>query len=198
MTTVTPITSRGGRPRDASRDGAIICAVIGLLADDGLVGMSMDDVAAQARTGKATIYRRWSTREQVLAAALRACRPTVTWPEGPPHFEQHVHAVLDAHTRSVETRAALALLSSLPLDIDLQEAWTAGPTQALLDDLDELYRRMQGAPTAPATLRHAQVAEVVGQLRMQYLLGHTPTALDLAVAARSVARDHRQAAGVQA
>lgn len=186
MTAAETSVNRGGRPRDASRDGAILRGVMAVLATEGLLGLSMDDVAAEAGVGKATIYRRWRSREEVLAATLRACQPVVAWPDGSLAVEAHLVALLYAHTRSVESRAALALLSSLPLHDDLAQAWADGPAAALLTDIGELLER-----TRATDVRAVLVARALSQLRMQYLLGQTPTDLDFAVAARNVIRDHR-------
>ena len=58
--------SRGGRPRDPSRDGVIRAAILRLLADVGYGALTMDAVAAEAGVGKATIYRRWRTKEELV------------------------------------------------------------------------------------------------------------------------------------
>lgn len=68
--TSTRAKGRGGRPRDPGRDTAIREAVFSVLASDGYVGMTMDSVAAYAGAGKATIYRRWNTREDLIADVL--------------------------------------------------------------------------------------------------------------------------------
>lgn len=60
---------RQGRPRDPAADEAIIAAVLGEIEDSGFAGFSVEAVAARAGVGKATIYRRWPTREDLLIAA---------------------------------------------------------------------------------------------------------------------------------
>ena len=59
-----------GRPRDARADGAIIEATLQTLATAGFTGLSMEAVAARAKVGKATLYRRWSTKNTLVADAL--------------------------------------------------------------------------------------------------------------------------------
>jgi AcrR family transcriptional regulator len=59
-----------GRPRDARADGAIIEATLHTLATAGFTGLSMEAVAARAKVGKATLYRRWSTKNTLIADAL--------------------------------------------------------------------------------------------------------------------------------
>jgi AcrR family transcriptional regulator len=51
-----------GRPRSEEADRAILAAATELLAEHGLGGMSMEEVAARAGVGKATVYRRWPSR----------------------------------------------------------------------------------------------------------------------------------------
>jgi|SoiMethySBSTD1v2_1073268.scaffolds.fasta_scaffold765553_2 AcrR family transcriptional regulator len=61
---------RPGRPRDARADRAILEAALELAAADGLAGFSVDAVAQRAGVSKATIYRRWSTKEQMVMDAI--------------------------------------------------------------------------------------------------------------------------------
>ena len=70
---VVPIVVRSGRPRDDSRDAVILGAALELVAELGYDRVSMDAVAARAHASKATIYRRWSSKGALVAAAVR-CR----------------------------------------------------------------------------------------------------------------------------
>jgi AcrR family transcriptional regulator len=57
---------RPGRPRDVRADAAIMEAAVEVLADKGPRGFTVDEVAARAGCGKATIYRRWPSRSSLL------------------------------------------------------------------------------------------------------------------------------------
>ena len=59
-----------GRKRDESLDELILDAAIDILAEVGYDKMTMDMVAAAAKTGKATIYRRWSSKAHLVRDAL--------------------------------------------------------------------------------------------------------------------------------
>jgi AcrR family transcriptional regulator len=61
---------RPGRPRSEQADKAIIEATLELLADVGVAGLSIEQVAAAAGVGKATIYRRWKSKEDLVVDAL--------------------------------------------------------------------------------------------------------------------------------
>lgn len=67
--------SRPGRKRDDSRDGVILDSTLAVLAEQGYEGTTIDLVAGHAGMARATIYRRWATKaELVLAAVSRMSR----------------------------------------------------------------------------------------------------------------------------
>ena len=49
-----------GRPRDETRDAAILAATLDVLGDVGYDRLTIDAVAPRAKASKATVYRRWS------------------------------------------------------------------------------------------------------------------------------------------
>ena len=61
-----------GRPRSPEADEAILTAAGELLAEVGYGGMSMEAVAARAGVSKATLYRRWAGKPQLVTDTLRA------------------------------------------------------------------------------------------------------------------------------
>lgn len=69
MTAAGAVGRRQGRPRDPAADEAILAAVYAVIEECGFAGFSVEAVAARAGVGKATIYRRWPTREDLLVAA---------------------------------------------------------------------------------------------------------------------------------
>ena len=71
-----------GRPRDASASPAIMDAALQLVEEVGLGALSIDAIAARAGVSKATIYRRWSSKEELVVDAVvslvSAVQPTMT------------------------------------------------------------------------------------------------------------------------
>lgn len=63
---------RLGRKRDHSRDPEILDATLDVLAETGYDGMTIDMVAARAKAGKATLYRRWPSKPELVLDAV-AC-----------------------------------------------------------------------------------------------------------------------------
>jgi AcrR family transcriptional regulator len=66
--------SARGRPRSADADARIAEAALALFAERGLEGAAIDEIARRAGVTRATVYRRWATREALIADALRRIR----------------------------------------------------------------------------------------------------------------------------
>ncbi|MGN2362753.1 TetR/AcrR family transcriptional regulator [Streptomyces luridiscabiei] len=67
---------RRGRPRSAAAERAILDAVITLLeAGEPLAGLSIERIARTAGVGKATIYRRWTGKEELFVDVVRDMEP---------------------------------------------------------------------------------------------------------------------------
>lgn len=64
----------GKRQLDSSRDVVILRAALEGLAERGYDRLTMDDVAARAHAGKGALYRRWSTKAELVTAAIAAWR----------------------------------------------------------------------------------------------------------------------------
>ncbi len=76
------ISSKGdapkfGRPRDPSADRMILQSALEVLTDLGYAGMSVEKVAKKAGVGKTTIYRRFSSKEELAAAALESLKDEI-------------------------------------------------------------------------------------------------------------------------
>src|ERR1700744_4448260 len=73
---------RPGRPRSEQAEQAIIEATLDLFAEQGFEGVCVEAVAARAGVGKATIYRRWPNKEELLLAALGSMKSPFPEPTG--------------------------------------------------------------------------------------------------------------------
>lgn len=60
-----------GRPRDADADARILRAAVELLTEVGAEATTMSAVIERSGVARATVYRRWTNREELLIAALR-------------------------------------------------------------------------------------------------------------------------------
>jgi AcrR family transcriptional regulator len=69
-----------GRPRKPETNAAILDAALDLFGEAGYEGMTVEAVAARAGVGKTTIYRRWSSKDDLIIAAIQEVLTTVEVP----------------------------------------------------------------------------------------------------------------------
>jgi AcrR family transcriptional regulator len=104
MTAAQAPTRRPGRPRSAEADTAIIDATLELIVDGGIDGLSVESVAARAGVGKATIYRRWANKDELVEDALSSLSDALPeLPEGDNTRDRLVVMVEQIRAKSVET-----------------------------------------------------------------------------------------------
>lgn len=73
---------RPGRPRSEQAEQAILAAALDVFAEYGADSLCMERVAARAGVGKATIYRRWPGKEEMLIDALATVGTKLPQPQG--------------------------------------------------------------------------------------------------------------------
>ncbi|WP_149829481.1 TetR/AcrR family transcriptional regulator [Streptomyces tailanensis] len=73
--TAAPSRTASPRRRGAVLEQAILDAALEQLSTVGWNGLTMEGVAAGAQTGKAAVYRRWPSKEDLVADALQAGLP---------------------------------------------------------------------------------------------------------------------------
>ncbi|WP_216901953.1 TetR/AcrR family transcriptional regulator [Nocardia alni] len=117
---------RTGRKRDMSRDSAILQATLDVLAETGYERMTTDMVAARASAGKATIYRRWPSKAELVVDAVESLRgePTTAVPDTGT-LTGDLTSLLDPSRNGPASRkleVMMGLLSLLPHDTDLASA----------------------------------------------------------------------------
>lgn len=71
LTTARSATRERGRPRDEAATATILERTVLLLAEKGYRGFRLEDVAQAARVSKATVYRRWPSKQALVAEAVR-------------------------------------------------------------------------------------------------------------------------------
>lgn len=70
-----------GRPRSVASHQAILQAALELLSEVGFEAMSMEAIATRAGVGKTTIYRRYSSKDKLVADAIESIREEVLIPD---------------------------------------------------------------------------------------------------------------------
>jgi AcrR family transcriptional regulator len=79
--TETEQARRPGRPRSAAADAAIVRATLELLMEHGYRALTMEQVRSRASVGKATLYRRFGSKEELVAQAIRHLNQPLDLPD---------------------------------------------------------------------------------------------------------------------
>ncbi len=66
-----------GRPRDPALDDVVLTATVELLGERGYQRLRVADIAERAGSGLGAVYRRWSTKREVVLAALERAVPSL-------------------------------------------------------------------------------------------------------------------------
>jgi AcrR family transcriptional regulator len=157
--------SRGGRPRDPSRDGVIRAAILRLLGDVGYGALTMDAVASEAGVGKATIYRRWRTKEELVVDTVSELNAVEAEPVDTGSIEGDLRALMHAMVTLVNSPAGAAtqaLLSSMQHQPALAQAFRDGPLAVWNTAFDQMWERGERRGEVAPGLSRSLVAEAIG------------------------------------
>lgn len=116
----------GGRHLDASRDAALRDAALRLLAQIGYDRLTVEAIATSAGAGKATIYRRWSGKAELVVDALLSHKPRLEAPDTGSLRGDLAELARRASAHGAEpldTSVMVGLASALPRDPELRAAF---------------------------------------------------------------------------
>lgn len=153
----------GTRRRGDTLEHAIFAAVFDQLATVGYGELTMEGVAAAARTGKAALYRRWSNREELVIDAIDHMLPTLDHPPDTGSVRADITELLRRMSRSINgpTGCALqTLMGRVDRDRDFMRVVhqrVIGPRRQMM--LDALRRGIERGEVRPGAATQL-VAEV--------------------------------------
>lgn len=111
----TPVRLRRpspGRPRSPAAHEAILNASIALTREVGYDAVTMDAIALRAGVGKATVYRRWRSKDTLVAEAVERIIRSLPVPDTG-HVRSDLIAVLRTQLGLYRDPASAGLLASL-------------------------------------------------------------------------------------
>jgi AcrR family transcriptional regulator len=175
----SPAPARRGRPRSQEADRAILAAAAQILAERGLGGMSIEEVAARAGVGKTTIYRRWTSRGALaLDAFLAEFQSQQPLPDTGT-LRGDLLAALRAWIRSVTRTSAgptlAALIAEAQRDPLLGAAWRDRVVEQLRSQHRIMLNRAVQRGEIPADTDQEVVLDLIfGAAYHRLLHGHQP------------------------
>jgi AcrR family transcriptional regulator len=118
-----------GRPREERADRAILAAALELMAEHGVRDLRMEDVADRAGVGKATIYRRHRSKDELVMAAVAALVTEIGVPDTGSTREdllRLMHAAVEVYSGSVEAGVMPGLVDAMSRDAEFARAVREG------------------------------------------------------------------------
>jgi AcrR family transcriptional regulator len=140
-----PVRGTRGRPPSEGTERAILQATSELLAERGLAAMTIEEVAARARVGKASVYRRWPSKGTLAFDAF-----VTDFIERQPvpdtgNLRDDLFGLLRSWVRAVRQpttgRTLKGLLAEVQRDPELADAWRERFVAPLRERHDAVFRR---------------------------------------------------------
>jgi AcrR family transcriptional regulator len=156
-----------------------MAATLELLAERGVAGMSIEEVASRAGVGKATIYRRWSSKGTLaLDAFLGEFKQQQPLPDTG-SLRGDLCAELRAWVRAVTRTPAGRILGDLIGEAQHDTDLAATYRERVLEPLRQQHRIMLDRAIARGEIPAGTDREVVldllfGAAQHRLLLGHLP------------------------
>lgn len=172
QSTVVTEEPRRGRPRDPSRDEAIIEAAIDVLLRDGYDRLSIEGVAAAAGVGKTTVYRRWGSKAELVIDALATLKPSIdTIDTGTldGDIELLIATACSPHSQRLQ-QVMVSICSALPREPELLEAFRLRFTEPRIARIADMLERARDRGELGPAIDVAMAASLVPSLMLQRAL----------------------------
>jgi len=181
-------TLRRGRPRSDRAHRAILDAARELLIEEGFTRLRLEHVAARAGVGKATIYRRWPSKEALaLELLMELAAPHIAVEESGDTRDELLAAVTNAMRAVTATPfgpVIRALLSQIATNPRLGDPFRATVVQGRRDEIARVLERgIARGDLRPDADANVATELLVGPVYFRLMFGGD---LDLAFAERVV------------
>ncbi|GAA1433667.1 TetR/AcrR family transcriptional regulator [Streptomyces thermospinosisporus] len=126
------------------REAELYRAVLDLLREVGYDALTMDAVAARTRSSKATLYRQWGGKAELVVKAMRSQKPGSIADIDTGSLPGDLHAIVDREDDCVmERNAALmrALAMAAHTNSDLRKAFKELLVEPEMEELQRIIRR---------------------------------------------------------
>jgi AcrR family transcriptional regulator len=148
----------------------IRAAILRLLAEVGYGALTMDAVAAEAGVGKATIYRRWRTKEDLVVDTISDLHRGEALPPDTGSLEGDLRSLLHSLVAVITSEtgsATLSLLSTVPHHPALAHAFRDGPLAVWRDSFADVWARAEQRGEVRAGMAGSTLAETTTALLVQ-------------------------------
>jgi AcrR family transcriptional regulator len=173
------------RRRGEELEHALYAATLAELTDVGYDGLTMEGIAARARTGKAALYRRWAGKRELVLDALRHGLPPLPTPRPDRSARDNLLAVLAAHCDILAGRTVfpgLVIMGQLIHEPELRAMFAEDLLAPRLQAIDTILRAGERNGEIDSATLTPLTARIGPALVLQHVLltGAPPTRRQLA------------------
>jgi AcrR family transcriptional regulator len=169
-----------GRPRNEEADREIIAATLRLLAEQGYERTSIEAVAAEADVTRATVYRRYPTKPELVCAALGAY-PDVEDPSEPADVREFLIHAMTAFRDGVSECDGVAICATLYLNRHQHPEMLDEFAQRIVVPRQARVRAVLDAGVERGSLRSGLDTEMIVSMLFGAGIQHMLTGGDLSV-----------------
>ena len=134
-----------GRPRSAEADLAIVRAALELLVEDGYRALTMEKVRERSGVGKATLYRRHGSKEELVRAVVEHLHQDLPVPEDTGSLRDDFAAVARTAVANAQSTRFATLMPRVLAEVahipELQAIFYDALVQPRRDTLEAILRR---------------------------------------------------------
>lgn len=172
--------SGAGRPRDPRIDTAVLAAAAALLPEVGYANLTMAAIAEHAGTTKTALYRRWSSKAELVHEATFPTTPTaLATPEG--DIVGDIRAMIAAARDVFTSPAVRAALPGLMADMSADEELNTRVVARFHGLFDVVRVRLEHGierGEVQADVKPERLIEIIGGATMLRMLLHPESELD--------------------
>lgn len=169
---------KGPRRRGAALDAAIFEATLAEIAETGFASLTMEHVAERARASKASLYRRWQDRVQLVLDAAYHVMPDHAAAPDTGSLREDILTVLRELVRQLEGPAGLAIRGLLGETLQNPEVatevrdYSRGNATKVMREL--VTRAVARGECDPAMITDRRVEAGPAMLRQRFIFTDAP------------------------
>lgn len=162
-----------GRPRDESRDQAIREAVVEILSKEGYHDLTIDAVAARAHVGKATVYRRWPGKSELVIDTISSLSQRERPMPDTGSLREDLLSVLNGWRKTLTGRLGgivVAVIAELPRNPELAGVYQVETLQSARNVMQAVLHRAAERGEIPEDAPFSLASELAGGVMIYRLI----------------------------
>ncbi len=185
MKVLPPTTAprQRGRPFDRELDTIILEATVAEISAHGIAGSSVDAIALRAGVSKATIYKRWPSKDELCVEAIASLHTEITPPDtGDPRrdLETFMAGAIRLGRRAASNRILPRLVGEIVDRSDLAEAFRTAVVRPRRRACAILLERAIASGALRADLdRELAIDLLIGPIMFRRLVSGAPLSASL-------------------